>query len=114
MTAFLILVSILTFVGGQLLLKLALNQFGELPPGDPLRRRAAGIFAGSILSMARSFFVNIGLLQKLELSYLFPFQGLSVTIVAFSAAFFLKERLSPALIAGVILITAGVILVSSS
>ncbi len=114
MTLFLILFSVVTFVAGQLLLKLALNQLGELPPGDPVRRRAKLIFAASILSMAIAFFVNIGLLEKLALSYLFPFQGLSVILVTFSAAFFLKERLSPALIVGVILITAGVVLVSMS
>jgi len=54
------------------------------------------------------------LLQKLDLSYLFPFQGLSVIIIAFSSVVFLKERLSGTLIVGVVLITAGVILVSAS
>jgi drug/metabolite transporter (DMT)-like permease len=114
MTTFLILLSLVTFVAGQLLLKLALNNFGEHAKGDPMRRRGAWIFAASIFSMAVSFFLTIGLLQKLDLSYLSPFQGLSVIIIAFSSAFFLKERLSAALIAGMLLITAGVILVSSS
>ena len=114
MTAFLILLSLVTFVAGQLLLKLALNQFAELEKGDPMRRSAAWIFAASIFSMAVSFFLTIGLLQKLDLSYLSPFQGLSVIIIAFSSAYFLKERLSAALITGTLLITAGVILVSSS
>ncbi len=114
MIGFLILLSLVTFVAGQLLLKLALNEFGELEKRDPRRRRAAWIFAASIFSMAISFFLSLGLLQKLDLSYLFPFQGLSVIIVAFSSAIFLKERLSTALVIGVLLITAGVILVSSS
>jgi drug/metabolite transporter (DMT)-like permease len=113
-TLFLILLSLVTFVTGQLLLKVSLNKFSELESGDPGRRRAAWIFASSIFSMAVSFFLSLGLLQKLDLSYLFPFQGLSVIIVAFSSAFFLKERLSVTLLTGVLLITAGVILVSSS
>jgi drug/metabolite transporter (DMT)-like permease len=114
MTGILILFSLLTFVAGQILLKLALNKFNELAPGDPRRKRAAWIFAASILSMAVAFFLNLGLLRNLELSYLFPFQGLCVIIIAFGSACFLKERLSVALVTGVILITVGVILVSSS
>ena len=114
MTFFLILISLITFVAGQLLLKLALNKFNELERGDPGRQRAAWVFAASIFSMAVSFFVSLGLLQKLDLSYLFPFQGLSVIIVAFSSALILKERLNAILLTGVLLITAGVILVSSS
>jgi len=110
----LILVSLLAFVAGELLLKLAVNKFDGVPPGDPERKWAVCIFAASILSMSVTFFVNLGLLQKLELSYLFPFQGLSVIIIAFTSAWFLKERLTPALVTGVILITVGVILVSSS
>jgi len=113
-TALLISLSLITIVVGQLLLKVAVTRFGELECGDPRRRQVAWIFAASIFSMTISFFVSLGLLQKLDLSYLFPFQDLSVILIAFSSAFFLKERLSPALIVGVLLVTAGVILVSSS
>jgi drug/metabolite transporter (DMT)-like permease len=111
---FLILLSLLTFVAGQLLLKVALNRLHEIEKGDPRRRAAPWIFAASIFSMAVSFFLSLGLLQKLDLSYLFPFQGLSVIIIAFSSVFLLKERLTPTLVVGVLLITAGVILVSAS
>jgi len=114
MTAFLILLSLVTIVTGQLLLKLTMNKLAEFERGDPRRRQAAWIFAGSIGSMTISFFVTLGLLQKLDLSYLFPFQDLSVILIAFCSTYFLKERLSAALITGVLLITAGVILVSSS
>jgi drug/metabolite transporter (DMT)-like permease len=113
-TIFLILLSLGTFVAGQLLLKVALNRLEETEKGDPRRRRAPWIFTTSIFSMAISFFLSLGLLQKLDLSYLFPFQGLSVIIIAFSSVIFLKERLSTTLIVGVVLITAGVILVSAS
>jgi drug/metabolite transporter (DMT)-like permease len=114
MTALLIFFSIAAFVAGQLLLKRAVNQLEALPKGDPGRRGAVVIFAASIFCMAITFFVNMGLLQTLELSYLFPFQGLSVIVVAFGSALFLKEKLSVELVAGVILTTAGVILVSAS
>jgi drug/metabolite transporter (DMT)-like permease len=114
MIALLIVLSLVTVVAGQLLLKLALNRLNELEAGDPRRRQASWIFAASIVSMALSFFVNIGLLQKLDLSYLFPFQDFSMILIAISSAVFLKERLSPALIIGILLVTSGVVLVSVS
>jgi len=113
-TFFLILLSLVTFVAGQLILKVALNRFADTDKGDPRRRAAPWIFAASIFSMAVSFFLSLGLLQKLDLSYLFPFQGLSIIIIAFCSVVFLKERLSATLVVGVVLITAGVILVSAS
>jgi uncharacterized membrane protein len=114
MTGFLIAVSLLTMVAGQILLKLAMNTLNEFDSGDPRRRHAAWIFGASILSMTISFFVSLGLLQKLDLSYLFPFQDLSVILIALCSAYFLKERLSVPLIIGVLLVTVGVILVSAS
>ena len=114
MIAFLIALTLATMVAGQLLLKLAMNKFGELDRADPRRRQAVWIFAGSIFSMTISFFVSLGLLQQVDLSYLFPFQDLSVLLIALCSAVFLKERLSVELITGVLLITAGVILVSTS
>ena len=112
----LILVSLLTFVLGQFLVKSALNGSG-VAPGE--RRLSAGarrwlFFGGGIASMTVSFFLTLGLLQKLELSFLFPFQGLSVIIVTLGASVFLKERLTVPLVAGALLVTAGVMLVSSS
>ena len=114
MIALFIVLSLVTVVAGQLLLKLALNRLNELEAGDPRRRQAGWIFAGSIASMALSFFVNIGLLQKLDLSYLFPFQDLSMILIAICSTIFLKERLSAPLIIGILLVTGGVILVSAS
>ena len=114
MTLILIIISLLTFVAGQLLLKAAMNRFDSVEKSPGKRSIAVGIFAASIFSMAVSFFLSLGLLQKLDLSYLFPFQGLSVIIIASASVVFLKERLSLPLILGVLLITSGVILVSWS
>ena len=113
----LILVALVTLVAGQLLLKWALgdedHERAGSGPGMSKRRRA-WIFALGIVGMTISFFVNLGLLQKLDLSLVFPFQGLSVLIVTLGASFFLKERLTPPLIIGTLLITAGVMLVSAN
>ena len=110
--ASLILLSLLSFVGGQLLLKSAL---GDENAAVPFARRAT-VFAGGIVGMTISFFVNLWLLGRggLPLSFLFPFQGLSVIIVTFGASVFLKERLTLPLIVGALLVTAGVMLVSAS
>jgi drug/metabolite transporter (DMT)-like permease len=114
MTALLIILSLVTFVAGQLILKVATTKFDEHHSGDPQRKQVLWIFGASIFSMAISFFVNIGLLQKLDLSYLFPFQGISIILVAFCSAFFLKERVSVELVAGVLLVTVGAVLVGAS
>jgi len=70
---------------------------------------SAGIFV-----MAISFFLNLGLLQRFDLSYLYPFQGLSVIIISLMAAIVLREKLTFRLVIGTLLITAGVVLVSIS
>jgi undecaprenyl phosphate-alpha-L-ara4N flippase subunit ArnE len=112
-TLLLILVSLFSFVGGQLLFKQAASDEPAADGSRPKTRRAA-IFAAGIVCMTISFFVNLGLLQHLDLSFLFPFQGLSVLIVALGACVFLRERLTPSLVLGTLLITAGVMLVSTS
>lgn len=114
MIPFLITIALVAIVAGQLLLKLGLNRLSDFRRGDARRKTVPWIFVASILSMTLAFFLNVGLLQKLDLSYLFPFQDLSVILIALCSTFFLREKLSRALIVGVLLITAGVILVSAS
>ena len=121
----LIIISLLAYVAGQLLLKVAMAD-GEESPGDPetnsrptaaekiTTRKRVILFTASIACMTVTFFLNLGLLQKLDLSFLFPFQGLSVIIVTFGASIFLKERLTVTLVVGALLITVGVMLVSAS
>ena len=119
LTLTLIFVALLTLVAGQLLLKWALNE-GESDDEAAIGRdrmpasRRALIFAGGIGAMTISFFVNLGLLQKNDLSLVFPFQGLSVIIVTVGASMFLKERLTLPLVCGALLITVGVMLVAGS
>ena len=63
--------------------------------------------------MTVSFFLTLGLLQRFDLSYLYPFQGLSVIFITILAAVVLK-KLSARLTIGALLITAGIVLVSMS
>jgi len=108
---FLIFLSVSCFVAGQILLKHAM----EITTRESYSRpRARIIFAAAIAVFAVNFFVNIGLLQRFDLSYFFPFQGLSVILIALAGAWILKEKLTWRLTIGSLLISLGVILVSLS
>lgn len=109
--ALLIFVTVSCFVAGQILLKHAMDIAAR-----PIYswRHATLIFAAAIAVFAVNFFINIGLLQRFDLSYFFPFQGISVVLIAFAGAFILKEKLTLRLTIGSIIISLGVILVSLS
>ncbi|MEY2485695.1 MAG: hypothetical protein QOH39_1343 [Verrucomicrobiota bacterium] len=106
----LILCSLITFVFGQLLFKHAM----ETSHRSGFGRKFATFFGLGIASMTVSFFLTLGLLQRFDLSYIYPFQGLSVIIIAVMGGILLKEKLTLQLIAGALLISAGVALVSLS
>ena len=108
----LIFVTVSCFVAGQILLKHAMDIIGAngLLAASTRRwcsRRRSALFAVN-------FFINLGLLQRFDLSFIFPFQGLSVIMIALAGAFILKEKLTLRLTIGSIVISAGVILVSLS
>ena len=108
---FFIVVSLLSFVLAQLILKRAM----EFSATNGLRNsRFVSLAATGIALMTVSFFLTLGLLQRFDLSYLYPFQGLSVIFITLLAAMVLKEKLSARLTLGALLITAGIVLVSLS
>jgi drug/metabolite transporter (DMT)-like permease len=106
-----ILTSLGTFVAGQLFLKRAMESTAKTGKGHP---RFGALIAMGIFLMTISFFLTLGLLQRFDLSYLYPFQGLSVIIISFAAAIVLRERLTLQLTIGAALISVGIILVSIS
>ena len=106
-----ILVWLATFVAGQLFFKRAMDLSSKL--GFRNRKTISTLSIG-ILVMTTSFCLNLGLLQRFDLSYLYPFQGSSIIIITLLAAIVLKEKLTPRLILGTLLITVGVVLVSLS
>ena len=108
---FLIVVSLLSFVAAQLILKRAM----EVSATSGLRNsRFLSLIAIGTALMTVSFFLTLGLLQRFDLSYLYPFQGLSVIFITLTAAVVLKEKLSLRLIVGAVLISVGIVLVSMS
>lgn len=104
-----VLAALLAFVAGQLLLKKAmdaanLHGFRSMKFLWPL--------AVGISLLGAQFFLNLGLLQRYDLSFIYPFQGLSVIIISIAAAIMLREKLTLQLVAGSVLISAGIVLVS--
>jgi uncharacterized membrane protein len=108
---FFIVVSLVTFVTAQLILKRAM----EFSATNGMRNSYfVSRVAIGVALMTVSFFLTLGLLQRFDLSYLYPFQGLSVIFITILAAGVLKERLSARIAIGAILITGGIVLVSMS
>ena len=115
----LILVSILTGVGGQTMIKLGMNgaRNADLAPG-----------AGALLLYAmRSPHVILGLafygvgalawvlvLSRLDLSTAYPFLSLNFILVALVAWLFFGESIPAARWVGIALIAAGIIFVARS
>ena len=106
-SALLIFVALILFVVAQLFLKHAMES-------DLRSARFAKFFSAGLATMTASFFITLGLLQHFDLSYLYPFQGLSVVIISILAALILREKLTARLFFGAALISAGVVLVSLS
>ena len=108
---FFIVVSLLSFIVAQLVLKRAMEFSAK--SGFHNSRFIWLISVGTAL-MTISFFLTLGLLQRFDLSYLYPFQGLSVIFITLMAAVVLKEKLNLRLTVGALLISAGIVLVSIS
>ncbi|HKP93928.1 MAG TPA: hypothetical protein VJS88_08515 [Chthoniobacterales bacterium] len=106
----LVLIALVAAVTGQICLKHAMaSSHGERGFRS---RKVIFPFAAGIALMTMQFFLILGLLQRYDLSFIYPFQGLGVIIITFAAAITLREKLTAQLIAGSVLITVGVVLVS--
>src|SRR4051812_42283672 len=97
----LIVCALFAFVSGQLLFKHAMQTSHQ-----GFDRRFAKFFVPGVASMTISFFLTMGLLQRFDLSWVYPFQGLSVIIISVLGGIILKEKLSFQLVAGALLISA--------
>jgi uncharacterized membrane protein len=105
----LVLFAMVAFVCGQLLFKHAMQTSHR-----GFDRQFAKFLLPGVASMTISFFITMGLLQRFDLSWVYPFQGLSVIIISLLGGIVLKEKLNLQLILGALLISVGVVLVSLS
>ena len=105
-----VLVALITHTAGQIFLKHAMAS-SHADAG--FRSRAVAVpFAIGIALMTTQFFLVLGLLQRYDLSFIYPFQGLGVIIITLLAGITLREKLTLPLIIGSLLISVGVALVS--
>ena len=106
----LVLVALVAHTAGQIFLKHAMSS-SQAETG--FRSRAVLVpFAIGIVLMTIQFFLVLGLLQRYDLSFIYPFQGLGVIIITLTAGITLREKLTPQLVIGSLLISVGVVLVS--
>lgn len=95
---------------GQLFLKHAMaGKPGAAPP--PLGQTARN-FALGIGCLTAWFFLWLGILERWELSNVFPFEGLNPALLVLAAWLFLKEHIPLQAWIGVSLICAGIVLVA--
>jgi undecaprenyl phosphate-alpha-L-ara4N flippase subunit ArnE len=111
LTGFLLFVSQLMMVAGQLLIKHAMN-FTRLPQKP--WGKILGFFSLGLGALSFCFFLWLGFLQKFDLSHIFPFEGLSPVILVGGASLFLGERIDWRCWAGMGLISFGIVLVGIS
>jgi len=105
-----VLVALVAHTAGQVFLKHAMAS--SHTDAGFRSRKVVLPFAIGIVLMTTQFFLNLGLLQRYDLSFIYPFQGLGVIIITFIAGITLREKLTPALVVGSALISIGVVLVS--
>jgi uncharacterized membrane protein len=88
-------------VAGQVLLKQGMTR---------TEGRTSRVAAGTAM-LTFWFLAWLKLLQGLDISYLYPFEGLSLVLLVFASSIFLGERMRGSAWIGVALITIGMILV---
>jgi uncharacterized membrane protein len=106
-----VLIALIGHVAGELVLKKAMDASNL---AGFRSRRFLGPFIAGIVLMTVQFFLGLGLLQRYDLSFIYPFQGLSVILITFAAAIWLQEKITLQLAIGSALISAGIVLVSIS
>ncbi len=108
---FLCVLAQLCLVTGQILMKHAMNatHFTPMPWGKVIPRFVLGVTA-----LSGWFFLWVGLLQKKDLSYICPFEGLGTVLILLGAWIFLKENLTAQSWIGICLVATGIALVSVS
>lgn len=99
-------------VGGQIFLKFALNRPDEEIKTLSWRRTAPFVYGIGLMTLW--FFLWLGLLSQVELSYLYPFDAMSPLFMAFGASIILGEKMTPRLWGGISLIIIGLLIVGMS
>jgi drug/metabolite transporter (DMT)-like permease len=120
LTILVVIVQVLTLAGGQVLWKRGIDQAGGfLTAGQPSLGALLALFmnptflAGSALYLI-STLIWFALLARFELSFIYPFLGLTYLVSFLGAWFVLGEAISIQRWIAVVLIVAGIALVSQT
>lgn len=115
----LILISIGIAVGGQILLKLGMNRIGPIAINNigSLGQLFAGIFKSPTVLIGLFLYVIsaaiwLVVLSAVDLSFAYPFIGLTYVLILFVSKFILKEDVNPIRWIGAAIITIGVVVIS--
>ncbi len=106
----LIVVSVLMIALGQVFWKLGTNQTGA---GAPLLKTVTNLwFVLGCIMLLGSSVVWILALQRVDLSYAFPFQSLAYVFIFLFSIFLFKEPVTTLKVIGTLLVITGVIVIA--
>lgn len=120
LTLALLIIPAFTGVAGQLLLKVGMSQMGSLEismaavPSIVLRMATSPWVVGGLFVYVSGIFFWLLALNRVDLSYAYPFASLSYVLIFFSSWLMLGERISLSRVMGMIVICLGVVLVARS
>ncbi|MCK4538573.1 MAG: EamA family transporter [Candidatus Krumholzibacteria bacterium] len=114
----LIIATVCLNTAGQFMMKAGINKIGKLDlsniAGTTMKVITSGFVIGGFCSYAVSAVLWIVILSRAELSWAFPMVSLSYVITALLAPVLLNEPFSVQRFAGILVICAGVFLVSKT
>lgn len=120
MTIIPILLSTILGVAGQLLLKQGMTQMGTLQlsfvavPSILWRMATSPYVIGGLMVYVSGTFFWLIVLNRVQLSYAYPFASLSYVLITLSSWLLLQEDIRPLRWIGMLVICTGVFLVSRS
>jgi bacterial/archaeal transporter family protein len=118
-TALLIALVVLGGSAGDVFITKGMKQLGEISTlhvgrllGIASRAITNRYFLIGVLFMAVSYFAFLGALRLADLSLVLPATSVSFVLTTIGARLFLNEKISPTRLAGIVLVCAGVALIS--
>jgi multidrug transporter EmrE-like cation transporter len=115
----LILISISIAVGGQILLKIGMNRIGNINVNSmsSLGHLFLGVVKSPIVLVGLFMYVIsaaiwLVVISAVDLSFAYPFIGLTYVLILIVSKFILKESVNPIRWAGAAIITIGVVVIS--
>ena len=115
----LILISISIAVGGQILLKIGMNRMGNIAVNSmsSLGHLFLGVVKSPMVLVGLFMYVIsaaiwLVVISAVDLSFAYPFIGLTYVLILIVSKFILKEDVNPIRWAGAAIITIGVVVIS--